>query len=406
MGLFSSKQDSNVVIHNSVNNTTNRREGETYKQWGVRWAGQTGAAIVALRPALQVVVCQQKKEQQGDEELQRNARLQKAQNITNLRADIDVENCKIDSLQNEAAELHNKIEAKKTEIAEIRGGNNRNRIAKINFWIGCLITILLATYLFIFYSSASYSAFFRKGHDLNVGNALFYPNAFADSWNESLGSFLLILLMPVIFLGLGFLVHQFSSRVSDSKNILMLIGKYLKIFILYVITFIFDALLAYEISKKIYDIWVMTQPGDFPPYTIPMAIESPEFWIIIFAGFIAYIIWGLVFDFTMELYADMTENKSILNRLNNDIKELNKQLDRINERIAQSNSLIMRFNGEIRTIEQELENSTTIDVLRIERKLNNFMSGWLAYMNLRAMPEEQQREANKVLEEMIEQIKN
>jgi hypothetical protein len=34
------------------------------------------------------------------------------------------------------------------------------------------------------------------------------------------------------------------------------------------------------------------------------------------------------------------------------------------------------------------------------------MSGWLAYMNLRAMPEEQQREANKVLEEMIEQIKN
>lgn len=392
-------------VPTNVNSSTTRREGETYKQWGTRWAGQTSAAIIALKPALQVVVCQQKNEQLNDEQLQERARIQKQQKIQGLEAEINTENDSKQNLENEITTVQEQIREKENEIIEIKGGGNKNGIAKINFWFGCCISALLAIYLFIFYSSASYSAFFRKGDNLEVGNALFYPKAFEDAWNTSIGNFLLILLMPVIFLGLGFLVHQFSSRSQNKSNLSQLIGKYIKILTLYAVTFVFDALLAYEISKKMYEIEILNLFGDFPPYSMSMAFNSPEFWIIIFAGFIAYIIWGLVFDFTMEAYSDMTENKNILNKLQTEIFELKKRIEDIKHKIAECQAKIQRLRGEITQIEEEIRGGTyTIDTLRVKQELNNFLQGWLGYMNLMAMPESAQAQAQQALDEIIEQL--
>lgn len=50
--------------------------------------------------------------------------------------------------------------------------------------------------------------------------------------------------------------------------------------------------------KKVY--------GD-PNFSISYALQSPSFWVIIFAGFVSYIIWGLVFDFVMKEHADRDE---------------------------------------------------------------------------------------------------
>ena len=48
-----------------------------------------------------------------------------------------------------------------------------------------------------------------------------------------------------------------------------------------------------------------------PEYTISMAFQSVNFWMIIFAGFIVYLIWGFVFDFIMESHSKMDKITSL-----------------------------------------------------------------------------------------------
>lgn len=400
------KEDSTSVSSEQVSD--NKREQETYKQWGTRCAGQTNASVVSLRPLLQVVVCHQKKEQQEDSELQERERLSKRTKIEQFRADIAIEEDNINREKQLIDEYESEIAQKNKEIAEVREGSNKNRIAAVNFWIGAIITILLAVYLFIFYSSASFSAFFRDGNLIEVGTALFYPQAFADAWSTSIGEFLLVLLMPVIFLGLGFLIHQFTSKqyVNEIgwKYFVQICSKYVKIISLYIVTFIFDALLAFSISKKMYDTWVLNQIGEYPPYSWEMAFGEADFWIIIFSGFIAYVIWGLVFDFTMDSYSEKTENKNLLARLNKDIDTLREKIKQSKERQQISTQTITQRRTDIQSVEYELENGVAIDVLRIRREINNFMSGWLAYMSLMAMPQNKQEEAKQVSEEIIQTL--
>lgn len=402
--LFKIKKDEEVPVTPEMS-SDNKRETETYRQWGTRCAGQTSASIVSLRPLLQVVVCHQRREQQQDLELQERERLRKRTKIEQLRADISIEEDKINREKQLIDEDENEIVLKNKEIAEVREGSNKNRIATVNFWIGAVITILLAVYLFIFYSSASYSAFFRDGNLVEVGSALFYPQAFADAWNTSIGEFLLILLMPVIFLGLGFLIHQFTTiRDNGStgwKYFAYVCSKYMKILSLYVVTFIFDALLAYSISEKIYNAKALNMLGNIKPYSWGEAFGEADFWIIIFSGFIAYVIWGLVFDFTMDSYSEKTENKNLLVRLNKDIDTLREKIKQSKERQQMSTQMITQRRSEIQAIEYELENGVAIDVSRIEREINNFMSGWLAYMSLMSMPQDRQEEARQASREII-----
>ncbi len=385
----------------------NRREGETYAQWGTRWAGQTGASITALIPALQVVVCQQRREQQEDVRLQEDARMAKKQKIERLQAEISIEEGKIRDEESSIENFLSEIREKENEIIDVRGGGNRDKIAKINFWIGLVITVLLAVYLFIFYSSASFSAFFRDQDKIEVGSALFYPQAYGDAWNTSIGEFLLILLMPVVFLGLGFLIHQFSAKRSldDNNRFVNELSKYLKILVLYIVTFIFDALLAYEISRKMYDAWVLNQLGGFPEYTWAKAFGEGDFWIIIFSGFIAYVIWGLVFDFTMDSYSDMTENRNLLAKLTRELKELKDGKNSANANILDYRNRIHNLRAEIASLEHELT-SVAIDVSRIRQELNNFLRGWLGYMSLMAMPESRQEEARGALNDILEILEN
>ena len=386
--LFAIKSSDSTSVPEETTNSNVKKIRETYKQWGTRWAGQTTANLEALTPALQVVLCQQKREQANDAEMQKREK-EKIElqiqlidnNITQKQNDKRVE-------QEKADELQSKIEEINSEISELKTANGGNLIAKINFIIGITITIFLAIYLFVFYSSASYSAFFRSSNSIDVedlGNAIFYPHAVTDAYNTSLLELMLIVLMPMVFLGLGYLVHQYTKQVG--------IGKYIKIFAIYTVTFVFDALLAYEISKKIYDIEILTKLGDFPDYTVGMAFESPEFWIIIFAGFIAYIIWGLVFDFTMSAYADSISNKSHIEQLKKEIDRIGIRLSSVKSKIQLIDQEITDFNNEKARLNGQKNNTVTIDWNKIKQELNNFYQGWLGYMTLMSMSESEIKEA-------------
>lgn len=386
--LFKTKQAPQHVASNESYKLNVRGQGETYQQWGARWAGQTNAQQVALTPALNSVVLAIKQEQAGDETEQKRYKANIQAEIDTNQNNIDAENAKIRQHNDIIAGLDETIENKKKEISEIKEGNKKRPMAKIYFWLGAILCVFLAIYLFIFYSSASYSAFFRTDDTMDVGSAIFYPQAFNDAIATSIEQFLLILLMPMIFLGLGFLVHQYAKKQGAEK--------YLKTTALYVITFIFDALLAFEISEKMY-----IPTPDAPNYTMSMAFESPNFWIIIFAGFIAYVIWGLLFDFTMDAFSEMSEGKVTIKRLEKEIVDARNIISSEQQKINNSNSAITHLQNVITNLRAKLAVGVLYDINAIKQEINNFFQGWIGYMALTSRPQSDLDNAKDQLNSVI-----
>jgi hypothetical protein len=169
---------------------------------------------------------------------------------------------------------------------------------RAQFFIGLIILLPITLYLFVFYISASYSAFFKAFNSNEVIAAIFDANALSKAINDGLLEAIFVCTIPFAFLGLGFLIHMFQKEKRTGK---------LKILALFIVTFIFDSILAYQIERKIYD---FDKTLTSPPFDLKIAFSSVEFWGIIFAGFVVYIIWGLIFDFTMKEYDNIDKIES------------------------------------------------------------------------------------------------
>ncbi|WP_240673148.1 hypothetical protein [Aequorivita ciconiae] len=123
-----------------------------------------------------------------------------------------------------------------------------------------------------------------------------------------------------------------------------------KLVFLFVLTFLFDVILAYLIEKKIFLFNAVL--GD--KFTPTDAVQSVNFWGIIFAGFIVYVIWGLVFDFVMKEYENVDKIKSFIRGKQAEIKnaiqkktDLNTQMEEVRKDITTINGVISELQSKI-----------------------------------------------------------
>ncbi|PQJ77996.1 ABC transporter permease [Polaribacter porphyrae] len=194
-------------------------------------------------------------------------------------------------------------------------GIDADRRPKAQFYIGLILLLPITIYLFVFYVSASYSAFFKDFETSSLTAAIFAPNALSNAISDGWLEAVFVGTIPFVFMGLGYLVHMFQKTKGVSS--------YLKLAGLFILTFLFDVILAYLIEKKIFD-FERVLGESFSPST---ALQSVNFWGIIFAGFIVYIIWGLVFDFVMKEHENVDKIKAFINARKEEIKNtlLNKE---------------------------------------------------------------------------------
>lgn len=244
--------------------------------------------------------------------------------------------------QDETKRLNSKIEQLKCDIASVRSNPEEHGIEatkkpKAQFFIGLIILLPITLYLLVFYISASYSAFFKTFNSTDLFAAIFDANAlskaFADGWLETV----FVCTIPFAFMGLGYLIHMFYKNKEKIWNII-------KIGLLFVITFLFDAILAYQIENKIYD---FEKTLESPPFNLGIAIEKVEFWGIIFAGFVVYIIWGLVFDFVMKEHENIDKIEVFLTKLKQDKTNLQLRKDEIEKELDNLSTEITVINGKI-----------------------------------------------------------
>lgn len=267
------------------------------------------------------------------------------------------------TLENQIEKLQqDKINVRKNPIDY---GIEVNAKSSVKFWIGLFLLLPISAYIFIFYISTSYSGFFRNfDPSIDLFGGMFYPQALSEAYKDGMLELGFIVFIPFVFFGLGYLIHMFQHK----KGVINIF----KIAMLFVITFVFDAILAYLIEGKLYDLNKVY--GD-PPFSVSYALTSPGFWVIIFAGFVSYLIWGLVFDIIMKEYADRDKIQVFLSSLNAEIFNKKKLLAihvlKIEELKEEINKLKVRNT--------ELDNIIDGFIFPIKNYKNNssqYLQGW------------------------------
>ena len=245
--------------------------------------------------------------------------------------------------------FEDKIVTYKNDIVEVkrepeRYGLDVDKKPKAQFYLGLFVLIPITFYLLVFYMSASFSAFFKNFDTNELTAAIFdgkaLSKAIEDGWLEGV----FIATIPFAFMGLGYLIHMFLKNNHWTS--------YLKIATLFIVTFIFDAILAYQIEKKIYEI---ERTPDSPMFDLQIAFSKVEFWGIIFAGFVVYIIWGLVFDFIMKEYDNFDKIKSFIRSRKEDIKNCDQNIIKLMEKLNPLKEEISGIEGKIMDLQRTID---------------------------------------------------
>lgn len=290
----------------------------------------------------------------------------------------------------------NLIERKISEAPENpkKYGIDADSKPKAQFYIGLLILMPVTLYLIVFYISASYSAFFKQfSPETTIMAAIFDGQALSKALNDGWLEVVFVCTIPFAFMGLGYLIHMFQKS-KDKPT--------LKIALLILVTFLFDAILAYQIENKIFDFESL--PGE--KFSLLIAVQSIKFWGIIFAGFIVYIIWGFVFDFTMHEYENIDKVKLFINSQSAEKEKYIIKKGELKKVIEDVQTEISSIKGKISELQSQ------IDGFIFEKKRylvyhSQFLSGWmLAISREIAMPRDQQNllieECNKISEEHLQ----
>jgi hypothetical protein len=215
---------------------------------------------------------------------------------------------------------------------------------KANFYIGLFLLIPITIYLLVFYISATYSAFFKVFNDDSLSAAIFDAESLSKAWSHGALEAILIFTIPFVFMGLGYLIHMMQKQKSKVT--------YFKLFGLYAITFMFDGLLAYVIEKKIYE---FNKTPSSPEFDFFIAIRESEFWMIIFAGFVVYLIWGLVFDFIMKEYESLDKINIFIASKKREIRNLLDKKHKVKEELITVKTKISEAQGKIAELNSKIQ---------------------------------------------------
>jgi len=404
------KQESPLKIVETNNNgeSTEESRKRTYHESGYRDSSRNSGNHTALSICLDAIYSKFQNEEKELAEKQNklkepyiNEQKNKETEIKGLTVSLDNKEEQIKEVQNNIETVQDKIETLKFEINDIPKNPeiyhiNASKGASTKFWIGLLLLIPISLYLFAFYISTSFSAFFKTfDPNVNIMQSVLDAQAFNKAWDEGPLEGAFVTLIPFVFLGLGYLIHMFG----ENKNWL----NYVKMFLLFVVTFVFDAILAYEIESKLYE---LNKTFDSPPFDLSIAFTKNQFWGIIFAGFVVYIIWGLVFDFIMKEHKEKDKIKNEQLKKQQDISVhqerilgFEKQMEEIKNGIASIKELIIKAKGRIEEL-QNIIDGVIIPTKEYKSYASEYVQGWITFVN------EKLAVSHPVKQEMIEECKN
>lgn len=348
-----------------IPNADSKRPAETYIQYGTRICGRVTGNVMAFSAMLQKIYNAEKQRQIEDEQLQ-------AQRKADIRNKIDAAESNISKEKNNkdhaesVIEDHEKTKAELDEqLVEAKNQHGEvNKTARVKMLVGCFILLPLTVYLFLFYTRT-----FEKGF-------------------EGLMDVFTVYFAPIIFFGLGYALHFFA--VQENKM------KYVKIGAVLIATFVFDCILAYNIAEMEYNEWAINQLTNVPPYSISMAVADLHVWGVIFCGFVAYIIWGVVFDMTITAYENVRSNRKEIQKIENKIVDVKTKIDNKKVDLLNIKNKIADLENQKQALVRSLAEDIHIDIQIIKAALADFHAGWIQLMPALGIGQDQQSQTKNV----------
>lgn len=268
------------------------------------------------------------------------------------------------------------------EVDRVKIAGRQPHIDYIPFAIGTLLVVLLTLYLVVFYSSTGYAAFYG----IRPGSLGFInPNVFREAIQKGAGVISLIVLFPVIFLGLGFLIHDSLEK-----------KKYLVIALLLTFTLVTDAIIGYKISEAIhYNSFNAGHTND--QWRFGLIFSDLNFYLVLALGFIVYIIWGVLLNYVLNKVKELQPDKALEIQLKNQDKKIEEERQELGEITALLNAL----KNQVRTLESDItkhekdiigykNGMIPVNISQLKAAFGDFINGWTAFT---------QHEANKICSE-------
>lgn len=281
---------------------------------------------------------------------------------------------------------NNQLSQLKKDIIDVRVNPDNHGLIieknpKVKFYIGLALLLPITLYLLVFYISASYSVFFKEFNDDSLSSAIFDAQAFNKAMQDGALEAILIVTIPFVFMGLGYIIHMMQKIPGIASKI--------KLLLLFVITFLFDGLLAYVIEKKIYE---FNRTPSSPDFDLSIAVKESEFWVIIFAGFIVYIIWGLVFDFIMKEHESLDKINVFINAKKKEIVNQKVQLKELTIKNDTLKSKITELNGKVSETQSKID-GFIFPVKKYLHYHHQYVEGWFQAIGTEiALPTRQKEE--------------
>ncbi|UZO81534.1 beta-carotene 15,15'-monooxygenase [Aquimarina sp. ERC-38] len=358
----------------------------TYHEAGYRDSSRNTGNSQTLSICLDAIYAkfenEEKELQHKQEELKKpyaQEQLEKESEIKGFQVAIDNANEKIAHNEDKNQDVEKLIKELKFEITDLPQNPDAYGIpakqgASTKFWIGIGALIPITIYLFMFYTSVVYSAMIRE---FTYGSTkIFAPKSIVRAWESGFQDFATVIFAPFIFIGLGYLIHMFYQK----KNI----ASYFKLAAIIVVTLIFDILLAFFIERKLWELNAVSLKDKFG---FAEAIKSQEFWLIIFLGFIVYLIWGFIFDFVMEEHKEKDKIKNAIRKRNEQITLHKEQIhdnktkiDEVRVLIQEIKEKISKAKGRINEL-QRIIDGTIIPTKEYKLYASEYLQGWLTFIN-------------------------
>jgi hypothetical protein len=279
----------------------------------------------------------------------------KERDATNSKVEIEIKEKEV-SIEKYRKDLLQIRESRAKDKDKLKGEN----FSIVKFSLNLFILSMLSIYLFFFYVSATYKALYVDFEGIaealaageGTGSIMPGPGELAAALQFNY----LLFVVPFVFFAFGWAFHIILESKNKLKTVYLsaLIG----------VTFIVDFLLAMIINSNTENAKALMGLTATPWYA------SPSFYIILFLGFLVYIIWSILLDAILKEW-DKRESinnlKRIVAHLNGDIKALKAKL-----------SDVASIRKQIADYREDL---STVAYGNLKKYIDQFSSGWITYLS-------------------------
>jgi len=379
--------------------------------------------------------------EQEIEKIRNNALVEKQNldsDINSLTAKIEEKRLQIASNNNTRIPfLESKIVALKQKIRELEVEFVRPNTNKPVMIILGATTLLLALYIFVFYSSVAYIFIFSK-EEINemmlMGAAntespeVFNPHAISKIGKKGVGGILFLFLFVAIPLALGMYkvfkdLFEIEQKTGAQQQTIWQKAKAAFVDNLGIILIIVvDIFIAYKVSKNINDIELLTNKTD-QRLSLSTVLFDSNFWLVFILGALGVFLFGFFFEKLLNqinernLSFQQQKNKYTVGIHQSEINEYQEQINKIqlendalqtelftlqvtkeekiakvqhlpiqqNERVGALQHQLLTFKERISNIGQIYKSQIDNDKLPISKaemanRVNIYMEGWSKYL--------------------------